>query len=208
VADREPKTVVVLGCGKEKRALAELETCPIVDLYTGPLYQARLAFARRLGGPHWIVSAFHGAKRPDFQAITYDRELAKQDRRVRDWFADFVRNELLADTQPGDRIIALASKPYVIGWARRLENEGRIVELPLEGLQMGEQRAFLARMERLPTWLNADRAAEVTEHAAGSAMLPTRGLVETFIEHGVKVTEDPTKYSWLAMSPWKGPDRG
>lgn len=47
---------VVIGCGKTKRALAPGEQCRAIDLYTGPLFLARLAHARALGGPQDVVA--------------------------------------------------------------------------------------------------------------------------------------------------------
>jgi hypothetical protein len=83
---------------------------PLVKLYTGPLFNDRLRVARMFGGPHWIVSAFHGCR------------------------------TLIEDTEPGDRLIVLASAPYVNGWRHDLECAGRVVDTPLKGLGIGAQR--------------------------------------------------------------------
>jgi hypothetical protein len=134
------RTIVVLGCGKEKREGYH----PLVDLYKGPLYRKRLAFAQQLGGPHWIISAFYGCKPPDYTGWPYDREMSKLTEAGRRWVDSTVLMNL--DAQPGDRVVALASRLYVEGWVPQLRRRGVIVDLPLEGLQMGEQLHRLTRL--------------------------------------------------------------
>lgn len=166
------RTVVVLGCGKEKRRDRELVklplgpdasrpigfrdveigvSYPLVKLYTGPIFRDRLRVARMFGGPHWIVSAFHGCRRPDYVSGWYDRELPK---RKMDpmllWYNAIVSRTLMEDTEPGDRLLVLASDPYVRGWRPELEGAGRIVETPLKGLGMGAQRKRCRELRQMP----------------------------------------------------------
>ena len=168
------RTVVVLGCGKQKRndreivklplgpdatrpiGYREIEvgvSYPLVKLYTGPLFKDRLRVARMFGGPHWIVSAFHGIRRPDYRSGWYERQLPtrKLDPMLL-WYNAIVGRKLLEDTERGDRIIVLASAPYVRGWQFGLEHAGRIVETPLKGLGIGAQRKRCRelRQMRLP----------------------------------------------------------
>lgn len=174
------RTLVVLGCGKQKRVeVVERDlvlghcTCgrrpvsecdlhrpesersyrvirmnrsfPLVELYTGRLYRLRLDYARRLGGPHVIVSAFYGARRPDYEGVPYDRSLADIPRAdpVRRWYDAVVRSTVLAHTEPRDRVVALASRPYVEGWADEVRRAGRLIETPLAGMGMGQQLRWL-----------------------------------------------------------------
>lgn len=133
------KTHVLLGCGKTKQAGDH----PLVDLYTGNLYRARLAYARQLGGPHWLLSAVYGIQRPTFVGRAYERDLVSASPQVRQRFASLVTLALLADTAAWDRLVVLASAPYVEGWAKALRADRREVVTPLAGLQMGEQLGFL-----------------------------------------------------------------
>ena len=181
-------TLVVLGCGKQKRVevvehklvlghctcgLRPVSECdlhrpeaersyrvvrtnrsfPLVELYTGRLYRLRLDYARRLGGPHLIVSAFYGARRPDYEGVPYERPLARLPRRdpVRQWYDAVVRSTVLSRTRPGDRVVVLASRPYVEGWATEVRTAGRLVETPLAGMGMGQQLSWLrARLAAPP----------------------------------------------------------
>jgi hypothetical protein len=114
---------------------------PLVKLYTGPLFNDRLRVARMFGGPHWIVSAFHGIRRPDYRSGWYERQLPtrKLDPMLL-WYNAIVCRTLIEDTEPGDRLIVLASAPYVNGWRHDLECAGRVVDTPLKGLGIGAQR--------------------------------------------------------------------
>ncbi len=154
---------IIIGCGKTKRREYDLamidfdgsearhggpgfvwvpRSHPMVELYTGNLFKARLRFAQALGGPHWIISAFHGCRRPDYRSAWYERTLSRDNRR---WFAATVRDTLLQHTKPRDTIIVLASGPYCADWADELHDAGRRVELPLSGMGLGQQLAYLKK---------------------------------------------------------------
>src|SRR5690606_12763713 len=101
-------------------------------------------YAEKLGGPHFILSAFHGCRKPDYEACAYERQLAKCDPAEKRMFAGAVRSSLRTSTKPGDRIIVLAGKDYWRGWIGDLREEGRQVEVPLAGMGIGEQKRWLA----------------------------------------------------------------
>jgi hypothetical protein len=115
------------------------------DLYTGNLYRARLAYAEALGGPSIILSAFYGARLPDYAgAAPYERVLSpKTDKETRAWVYASATAAVFARTEPGDRVIILASAAYAEGWTIEVERAGRIVERPLRGLGIGQQLAWL-----------------------------------------------------------------
>lgn len=115
------------------------------ELYTGNLYRARLAYARALGGPDFILSAFFGCRRANFRgAFPYDRVLdAKTSKEERALFRSRALRAVLEETVPGEEVIVLASAAYCEGWTVDLAREGRVVETPLRGLQMGEQLRWL-----------------------------------------------------------------
>lgn len=158
------RTIVVLGCGKAKRReVADVVTLdrgpvpswrefPIVDLYVGNLYTARLAYAKQLGGPHWIVSGFHGIRRPDYVVGPYERDLASmRSDELRAWQGQQEFGALQI-AEPGDRVVVLASAPYAGKWCAALARSGCTVDLPLAGMQIGEQLQ----------WLKAQRSAAGT----------------------------------------------
>lgn len=139
-------THVLLGCGKNKSIERGGGWVPIVDLYNGNHYRARLEYARALGGPHWILSAFHGLRRPDFEASWYDRT-ATEVNACGEWrraWNGATASGVIQGSKPGDTIIVLAGAEYVKHWRGRVEEAGRLVKTPLAGMGIGQQLAWLA----------------------------------------------------------------
>ena len=130
-------TLILLGCGAAKRE----GPAPAVDLYTGSLYRKSLAYARKLGGPHFILSALHGVVSPERVLVPYDNTLA--DRSTRASWAQWVGTDLLDRTVAGDELVVLAGRRYWGGWAPRLRTAGRIVTTPLAGMGMGARMHWL-----------------------------------------------------------------
>lgn len=158
--------IIILGCGAAKRDLGPGEQVAIVDLYTGPLYRARLAYARALGGPQWILSGLHGLRRTDYLVGTYEHDLRKARAQERDGWALRVACDVQRLIGHGAPIVALASGPYLV-WIRRLQAGARSwgrppwsISVPAEGLPLGEQRRWLA-LETAR--LEAERAPSVPD---------------------------------------------
>lgn len=130
---------VVIGCGKTKRALAPGERCRAVDLYTGPLFLARLAHARALGGPHLILSAAYHVLTPDSEVTSYESDLRRRTKRERKHWSSTVARMVAARAAPAQRIVVLASGPYS-AFASHLQD--REVIVLGEGMQIGELLAY------------------------------------------------------------------
>lgn len=145
---------VVIGCGEKKRP----GTHAAVDLYVGPLYRSRLAYARALGGPHAILSGLYGLIEPDREVPCYDFRLSERPRAERDhWIRTQAESLLhLAEERP---IIILASGEYlnVVAYLPAAR-----VTVPARGMMLGQQRAELARLTR---------EIKTDDHAAGAAWL-------------------------------------
>lgn len=135
---------VILGCGAEKRSLASGTSCPAVDLYTGPLYRDRLAYARALGGPHLILSGMHGVISPDEPLDAYNFDLSKCERDVRQAWIEAAERALRRRVPPDGPVVALCSGVYraPLHWL------GDRVVVPAKGLGVGGQRAELRRLTR------------------------------------------------------------
>lgn len=165
---------VVIGCGKAKRALALGETCRAIDLYTGPLFAARLAHARALGGPHAILSAAYTLLTPDAEVSGYEADLRRRSKRERADWARNVAHAIKMLTKPGQRVIVLASGPYS-AFADHLVAGGRDVVVLGEGMQLGELISYHQREA-------ARLAAEVGEVVAESPSgLTTEGGIEWWL---------------------------
>ena len=130
-------TIVLVSCASKKlshRAKAE-------DLYVSDLFLKSLAYARQLRPAEiFILSAKYGLVRPDDQIDPYDVTLNTMSlAEVRAW-SDGVLGQLQrhADVEH-DRFVFLAGDKYRRYLAPRLSS----VEVPMEGLRMGEQLRWL-----------------------------------------------------------------
>lgn len=91
----------------------------------------------------FVLSAKHRALAPDRVVEPYDqRPPTKADDRRR--WASWMWREL--PVRPGDRVVVLAGVAYRRDLVPLLEASGAVVEVPLEGLGIGEQRHRLAEL--------------------------------------------------------------
>jgi hypothetical protein len=132
---------ILIGCGKSKRDTRSL----VVELYTGPLYTARLALARAMqcGRDPWILSALHGVLRPRATIAPYDVTVSGLTRVERVMWAGGVCEWMATHTAPGDTVLVLAGDDYVKPWGAIVGGTGRLVVQPFRGLGIGEQKRAL-----------------------------------------------------------------
>lgn len=154
-----PSTLILVGCGKAKRAAA----APARELYTGSLFRAARAYAEaRACAPSgcpsvdWrILSAEHGLVHPDVDLEPYDTMLT--DARVWAAWGSAVARAVVdyAHLHAPLRLVVLAGERYARPLVRPLVVapglwRGGILEVeqPLEGLQLGERLAWFKRERR------------------------------------------------------------
>lgn len=132
-------TIVLIACASKKlnhRARAE-------DLYVSDLFRKSLAYARQMRPVAvFILSATHGLVRPDDQIDPYDVTLnTMSSAEIRAW-SDGVFGQLQRHTDvKHDRLFFLAGDKY----RRYLVPRLHTVEVPMEGLGIGQQLQFLKR---------------------------------------------------------------
>jgi hypothetical protein len=118
--------VVLVQCGSAKLA----KPARAEDLYTGGLFRAARAAARRIGDRWFILSAKHGLVAPHRILAPYDQKLPSGG--DTEWstalHAALVK-EGIAYRQIGDRLVVLAGEDYCVGWAALVG-----AELPLKGV--------------------------------------------------------------------------
>ncbi|MFK4706064.1 hypothetical protein ABIC83_002903 [Roseateles asaccharophilus] len=133
-----PKPLVLVACGAQKLPHAAAAQ----DLYTGDLFKKSRAWAERFGSRWMILSAKHGLVAPDQVIEPYDvtlnllglDALAEWDTRVS---AEFARLGL--DSYGSARgVVVLAGRRY-----RRWIESRPGVEVPMRGLGIGQQKAWL-----------------------------------------------------------------
>lgn len=133
--------VVLLGCGAAKRS----SSAPAWDLYVGNLYRARLAYARELGGPAFILSGLLGLVPADRVIEPYDYDLRRAPRLERLAWRDRVASSIARCVDRRAPLVVLASGPYL----EPLELlDGRAVDVPARGLTLGASLSWFAARRR------------------------------------------------------------
>lgn len=133
------KTLVLISCGKIKRA----EKSAAQDLYTGELFKKIRSLVEKRNQPFHILSALHGLVPPLAELDPYEYTLAGKSKSVkREWAAGVA--EMFTYYSPEEwRIEIFAGRDYREFLVPMMRDRGFEVEIPLEGLGIGEQLSFL-----------------------------------------------------------------
>ena len=135
------KTLALVACASRKRTVP----APAADLYVSDLFRKARAHAERNSDAWFVLSAQHGLVEPGAVLEPYDVTLNGVGVSERASWADRVWNRLEPLVEQGDTVIFLAGARYREGLVARLEAQGVRVEVPMEGLGIGEQLAWLSR---------------------------------------------------------------
>lgn len=119
--------------------------CQARDLYQSEWFRRARRYVESKGTPWYILSAEHGVLDPNDLVAPYERTLNKMPISERRQWAERVSQKLAALIAPESQIVILAGKPYrefLIPYLRRM---ARRVEVPMEGLRIGEQVSWLGK---------------------------------------------------------------
>jgi hypothetical protein len=132
--------VFLVACVSEKHGRA----MPARDLYCSAWFQKARAFVEREGADWFILSAKYGLVEPDRVIAPYDETLMDKtiDER-REWSRKVVE-ELGMRCAPGTSVVILAGEKYREFLSPALTQLGWRVEVPMEGLGIGEQLSWLS----------------------------------------------------------------
>ncbi|WP_181685974.1 DUF6884 domain-containing protein [Halorhabdus salina] len=131
----------LVSCVKSKR---DESTVP-KDLYTSAYFEKMRSYAEQHHDGWYILSAKHGLIEPDGDPIEpYERTLANASIEEKREWADNVFNELdergvLTD---GVRLVIHAGRDYYGELLPRLEDTDVTVEIPTEGMRIGEKLSW------------------------------------------------------------------
>ena len=134
----------VVSCVKEKRATR----APARDLYTSPWFRKARAYVESTGRPWRILSARYGLVGPETTIRPYDKTLNGLPARERRAWADDVLATFDADLADADSVALLAGEAYREFLQPGLEARGVTVSVPMAGLRIGEQMAWLDEQVR------------------------------------------------------------
>lgn len=113
------------------------------DLYSSTWFKKASELADRRGDQWFILSARHGLLDPDHVIEPYDlplNSISATDRRK--WAKNVVRS-LLPRLSSLDRVVILAGKLYRENLVSPIHEHGCKVEIPMDGLRIGEQLGWL-----------------------------------------------------------------
>lgn len=143
--------IILVGCGKAKVKHA----APAADLYVGPLFTARRAYAKLAADAWYILSAKYGLVPPYMQLRPYDLALSALTAvDLAAWHVDCARgllDDLRGGVQPVECLVELhAGADYADMLAEILTTIGMTVEKPLASLRIGQQLAWYKRHTFFP----------------------------------------------------------
>ena len=133
-------TIYLVSCVSKKKDKA----CPAEDLYISDWFRKARAYVELKGHPWFILSAEYGLLDPSAVVEPYERTLNKMPIRERRAWAEQVVAQLRRKLDGVDRIVILAGARYREFIMEDLTNRVAQVEVPLEGLRIGEQLSWLS----------------------------------------------------------------
>lgn len=134
------KTVFLVSCVSEKHN----RPMPARELYLSPWFQKARAFVERQVGEWFILSAKYGLVAPDQVIAPYNETLNEKTVAVRREWSRKVVQDLRARCTPGTSVVFLAGEKYRELLVPALRERGCNVEVPMEGLGIGEQLHWLS----------------------------------------------------------------
>jgi len=133
--------VAFVSCVKTKSAAPELAE----HFYISPWFRMAKEYALR-NSDHWfILSASGGLIRPDRPMKPYDLTLNGLGVKLRFTWADMVIGQIKELDLRSSRAVVLAGKNYREFLMPELMSRFDEVDVPMEGLMMGQQLSWLAK---------------------------------------------------------------
>ena len=145
------KTIYLVSCVSRKAT----EPKPAMELYKSDWFcKARQYVAQSRPPDLWfILSAEHFLLDPNKIVEPYNTTLNRMGRQDRKRWSARVLEQINSVLGPGDRVVVLAGQRYREMLVPSLRAAGHIVEVPMEGMPIGKQKAWLLaqiRHEALP----------------------------------------------------------
>lgn len=143
VPDPVTGPLYLVSCVSQKSGAA----APARDLYQSDWFRKARAYVEALGARWMILSAKHGLLEPSKVIEPYDTMLAAQSKRQREVWGCWVVDELLYHVADTGQIVILAGSVYrdAILSSQLFRARGYRAAVPMEGLGIGEQKAWLIR---------------------------------------------------------------
>lgn len=137
-------TICLVSCVGQKQSKATKAS----DIYISDWFRKAKTYIETVGGSWFILSAKYGLVHPDTIIKPYEKTLNTMkisDRR--DW-ADMVIKQMDKSLPSVDKVIILAGVRYREYLLDYLKHRAKSVEIPMDGLRIGEQLSWLDRKVR------------------------------------------------------------
>lgn len=132
--------VFLVSCVSSK----QVQPAPARLLYQSDWFVKARAFVEARGSRWFILSALHGVVAPEQVIAPYERTLNTMPVEERRQWAARAHAQLAPLLAGRHRIVFLAGQRYREYLAPALARDGFQIEVPMEGLRIGEQRAWLS----------------------------------------------------------------
>lgn len=132
-------TVYLVSCVSKKLP----SPAPARDLYTSDWFRKARQYVEATGQPWFILSAEHGLLHPDTVIAPYEKTLNTMRVAARREWSNRVKNQLASQLPAADRIVVLAGQRYREFLMDYLDSAVPQVDIPLDGLRIGEQLRWL-----------------------------------------------------------------
>lgn len=113
-------------------------------LYTSAWFQKARRFVEERGSQWFILSAEYGLVHPDTVIAPYEKTLNRMGVEARRAWANRVIGQMEAQLPQCEEIVVFAGARYREFLMEYLRRRARRVEVPLEGLRIGEQLAWFS----------------------------------------------------------------
>jgi hypothetical protein len=121
---------------------------PARDLYCSDWFVKARGYVEAQGQRWFILSAKYGLVEPDDVIAPYEKTLKGMSSARRRRWAELVAGQLRPRCRPGVKIVFLAGQAYREYLVPLLCEWGCQIRVPMEGLFIGEQKAWLKRQLR------------------------------------------------------------
>jgi cytoplasmic iron level regulating protein YaaA (DUF328/UPF0246 family) len=138
------RRIALVSCVKSKRSVPAAAR----ELYTSPLFRGLRDYAEATTDAWYILSAKYGILSPDDVVAPYELTLNRMLKSEREAWARRVQDQIVDLIAPDDHITLLAGARYREQLEPFLRGRGNAVVVPLEGLPMGHQLAWLKRYRK------------------------------------------------------------
>ena len=137
-------TVYLVACASKKR----VDRCRARDLYISHWFLKARDFVESKRCTWFILSAKYGLVAPDQIVAPYEQTLNTMSKKQREEWAAQVITQMKAILPDAERYVVLAGQHYREFLIDYLQRRAQTVEIPLQGLGIGEQLHFLQEAVR------------------------------------------------------------